>query len=108
MSGYARDEEILEAIGINENEEKIVPVVPCVIIYPEHVKLETDDSMDNEEKKEIEEYNKNHLEFNPDGTPIMVLVKNNNIPGFKEFYKLCVKLPVRVRPAEISANNLRQ
>ena len=67
MSGYARDKKILEAIGIKEGEEK---VVPCVIIYPDN------------------------LEFNPDGTPIMKLVQNNKILGFNKFYKLCVPLPV--------------
>ena len=82
MSGYARDEKILKAMGINEKEEKIVPVIPCVIIYPG-----TEDTSF---------FNNNH-----EPVPVMDLVKNRDlvknkkckISGFKEFYKLCIKLP---------------
>ena len=96
MSGYARDKKILEAMGINENEEKkeekVVPVVPCVIIYPE-LKLETDESV-----SEIED-----TAFFDNNKPVLVkdLVNNEKckISGFKEFYKLCIKLPA-VKPPE--------
>lgn len=91
MSGYARDKKILEAMGINENEEK---VVPCVIIYPEHVKLETDESM--LETEDTAFFNNNH-----EPVHIRDLVNNEKckISGFKEFYKLCIKLPA-VKPPE--------
>lgn len=91
MSGYARDEKILKAMGINENEEK---VVPCVIIYPEHVKLETDESMSETEDTAF--FNNNH-----EPVHIRDLVNNEKckISGFKEFYKLCIKLPA-VKPPE--------
>ena len=87
ISGYARDKKILEAMGINENEEKIIP---CVIIYPEHVKLETDESMSETEDTSF---------FDNNNMPVFIKVLVNNkkckIPGFKEFYKLCIKLPVK-------------
>lgn len=87
MSGYARDKKILEAMGINEKEEKIIP---CVIIYPEHVKLETDESVSETEDTSF--FNNNH-----EPVPVMDLVNNEKckISGFKEFYKLCIKLPVK-------------
>lgn len=91
MSGYARDKKILKAMEINENEEK---VVPCVIIYPEHVKLETDESVSETEDTSF--FNNNH-----EPVPVRDLVKNKKckISGFKEFYKLYVKLPA-VKPPE--------
>ncbi len=83
MSGYARDEKILEAMGINEKEEKVVPVVPCVIIYPG-----TEDTTF---------FDNNHQPVHIRNLVNMDLVNNEKckIFDFKEFYKLCIKLPVR-------------
>lgn len=72
LSGYARDEKILESLNLH-TEEKIVQ---CVIIYPE---LESS-SIENETIFES-------------SVPILELVQGHKIPGFRNFYRLCVKLP---------------
>lgn len=72
LSGYARDEKILKALG-SHTEEKIVP---CVIIYPE---LESS-SIENETIFES-------------SVPILELVQGHKISGFRNFYRLCIKLP---------------
>ena len=72
LSGYARYEKILKALG-SHTEEKIVQ---CVIIYPE---LESS-SIENETIFES-------------SVPILELVQGHEIPGFRNFYRLCIKLP---------------
>ena len=97
LSGYSRDNRILRAIGVKkaslqENE----PVIPCIIIYPEYQELEIDKLMDEEEKKEIEEYNKSDsLKSTVFDKPMLQLVEGHDIPGFRKFYKLFVELPVK-------------
>lgn len=97
LSGYARDNKILKAMGIQKaSSTETENVVRCIIIYPEYQKMEFDDITDNEEKKEIEKFNEkeNNKEtiFNQ---PILELIKGHEIPYFREFYKLCIKLPVK-------------
>ena len=97
LSGYARDDRILRSMGIKKkdfNEEE--NVVNCVIIYPEYQKLEIDDSMDDEEKLEIINYN-NKENQNPTvfNKPIKELIEGHDIPGFRKFYKLFVELPIK-------------
>lgn len=94
LSGYARDNKILKTMEIEKGDEK---VVECVIIYPEHVKIDIPDgnNLDNEERKEIEKNNNESQTEICFGEPILDLVKNHEIPGFRKFYKICVKLPVR-------------
>lgn len=97
ISGYARDDKILKKLGLYktsfENNENMVR---CVIIYPEYMKIEIEDTMDDIEKKEIEDFNnkdkKNDLIFN---CPLLELIKDNDIPGFRKFYKISVNLPIR-------------
>ena len=36
LSGYARDKSLLGALGIDCTDEDVVPVVPCMILYPLH------------------------------------------------------------------------
>ena len=94
LSGYARDNKILKTMEIEKGDEK---VVECVIIYPEHVKIDIPDgnNLDNEERKEIEKNNNESQTEICFGEPILDLVKNHEILGFRKFYKICVKLPVR-------------
>ena len=66
------DEKILKALNLH-TEEKIVP---CVIIYPE---LESS-SIENETIFES-------------SVPILELVQGHKISGFRNFYRLCIKLP---------------
>ena len=52
--------------------------------------------MDEEEKKEIEEYNKSDsLKSTVFDKPMLQLVEGHDIPGFRKFYKLFVELPVK-------------
>ena len=97
ISGYARDDKILKKLGIYKTSfEKDENMVRCVIIYPEYMKIEIEDNMDDVEKKEIESFNnkenKNEIFFN---RPILELIKGQDIPGFRKFYKISVSLPIR-------------
>lgn len=67
LSGYARDEKILKKLEVNDKYQ----IIPCLIIYP------LDDSNDSEEFS-LDNYND----------------MNNAIPGFVEFYKVGISLPI--------------
>ncbi len=99
ISGYARDDKILRTMGVKKTSfEDNENMVRCVIIYPEYMEMEDDDALDNDEREEIEEYNKNENknEVVFDRTrPILELIKDHDIPGYRKFYKLYVNLPVR-------------
>ena len=96
ISGYARDEKILKALkvketGFNEDDN----LIRCVIIYPEPMEIEIDDSMDEDEKENIKKFNNDEIKESIEITkPITELIEGNQIPGFRKFYKLCIKLPV--------------
>lgn len=97
LSGYSRDDRILRTMGVKKTViQETEPIIPCIIIYPEYQKLEIDKIMDEEEKKEIEEYNKTDssktIVFDK---PMLQLVEGHDIPGFRKFYKLFVELPVK-------------
>lgn len=94
LSGYARDDKILKAMGVSQDEN----IVSCVIIYPEHKKIEADGIEDETEKQEIKNFNENETEDKSEvvlDKPILELVQGHKIPGYRKFYKLCVNLPVR-------------
>lgn len=70
ISGYARDELILEKMGWTKNGEiNVTDVPPCVVIYPEY---------ENEE----ETFDSNYL-----------LNKAERIDGYTNFYKVAVNVP---------------
>lgn len=96
ISGYARDEKILKVLKVKktafDEEENLIR---CVIIYPEPINFEIDDSMDEEEKTQIDSYNENEIkDLIEIKQPISEMIKDHDIPGFRKFYKLCIKLPV--------------
>ena len=70
LSGYARDKSILEQIGISTNGDNTVPVVDCIIIYPN--KEGGDDIPDN-----------------------FASLKKDAIAKFHNFYKYGIRLPCR-------------
>ncbi len=97
LSGYSRDNRILRAMGVKKTSlQENEPIIPCIIIYPEYQEFEIDKLMDEEEKKEIEEYNKSDsLKSTVFDKPMLQLVEGHDIPGFRKFYKLFVELPVK-------------
>ena len=86
ISGYARDRKILEALGVNnfDNEE-----VKCIIIYPERINFESNDTdFTEEEQKEIEGDDCKEATF--EGS---LISQSSEIKWFRNFYKISVKLP---------------
>lgn len=88
ISGYARDKKILNALGWKyEQDSQNGDFLPkCVIIYPECVNLQKDESDDEKDDSCCE-----ITEFSPEG-----ILKSGNIkeiPTFKGFYKIAVALP---------------
>lgn len=90
ISGYARDEKILKALGWKPEDgcKEEYYFLRCVIIYPDKsAKFENESEYKDDECEEISS-------FNPDG-----IIKENSkikeIPGFVGFYKIAVPLPVR-------------
>lgn len=89
ISGYARDEKILNALKWDAVEKagkgEFFP--KCVIIYPNpSIKLAEEDG----ETEQDSDCNSVQA-FDPKG--IVVSGKLKQIPGFKEFYKIAVPLP---------------
>ena len=97
ISGYARDEKILKALKVNKTAfDEEDNLIRCVIIYPEPMDLEIDDIKDTSEIDDIKAYNEKELKESVEiNKPITQLIENHDIPGFRKFYKLCIKLPVR-------------
>lgn len=73
VSGYARDEKIISHFNDDPNEAE---VYPCLIIYP-----------GKQDPEDVE-----LVHFNPEES---LLNKARKIRGFKNFYKLGVKLPFK-------------
>lgn len=95
LSGYARDDKILKSLKIKkESFETEENVIKCVIIYPEKIDIELEENMDEEEKSEIQTYNSQEITDIKFSKPISELIKNQNIPGFRKFYKLSIPLPI--------------
>lgn len=97
ISGYARDEKILKALKIEKtalNEED--NLIPCVIIYPEPIDFEIEDIKDTSEIDDIKAYNEKELKESVEiNKPITQIIEKHGIPGFRKFYKMCIKLPVK-------------
>lgn len=88
ISGYARDKKILKELNINENDNE---EIKCVIIYPEPIKLDTDqDSTDNGTEEIKDEECKRISSFNKDNT---IIDQSSKITLFRNFYKIAVPLP---------------
>lgn len=97
ISGYARDEKILKALKVEKTAfDEEDNLIRCVIIYPEPIDFEIEDIKDTSEIDEIKAYNEKELKESVEiNKPITQLIENHDIPGFRKFYKLCIKLPVR-------------
>ena len=88
ISGYARDKKILRELNINENDNK---EIKCVIIYPEPIKLDTEEDWTEEEKKEMQDADCNELSSFDVCKPIVS--QSSEITQFRNFYKIAVLLP---------------
>ncbi|MBO4738467.1 MAG: hypothetical protein J5606_02790 [Bacteroidales bacterium] len=79
ISGYARDRKILKRLGTDEQEVK------CVIIYPDPIKLESDeiDTDVDDNCKELYSFEKGDL-----------ILQCSEIKWFRNFYKISIKLPL--------------
>ena len=89
MSGYARDYKIRKQMGLRKDDAAIVP---CVIIYPEYIPVESEEDMSEEEKEEVLSQEEDTvLDF--ECKSIRDIIHNHQIPGFKEFYKISINLP---------------
>ena len=88
ISGYARDKKILRELNINENDNE---EIKCVIIYPEPIKLDTDQDWTEEEKKEMQDADCNELSSFDVCKPIVS--QSSEITQFRNFYKIAVLLP---------------
>ena len=96
ISGYARDEKILNALGwraeLDSENGKSFP--KCLIIYPDSntgFKRETGDSEEEPDESKMEEMVGEYPEEK-------ILCKESHykeIPGFKDFYKIAVPLPLK-------------
>lgn len=94
ISGYARDEKILKALGwraeLDSENGKFFP--KCLIIYPDPntgFKRETGDSEEEPDESLMDEIKDG---FQKEG--ILSDVSHiREIPGFKDFYKIAVPLP---------------
>lgn len=86
LSGYARDEKILNALGVAESDNYIPP---CVIIYPESCVISDDDNDTLDDCIEIKAF---------DSDRTIVGQCGSKINGFKEFYKVAVRLPICEMP----------
>ena len=77
ISAYARDQKILDSLG----SEDVIP--KCLIIYPEKVEVEEDwEYSEIDTCTQVEGFSKG-----------LILDDAKIIRGFKEFYKLSIKLP---------------
>ena len=84
ISGYARDTKILKALNADEQEIK------CLIIYPEPLVFIQD--IDNSEEDTYYALSDECKEINNfDGDLIPI---SSKIKMFRNFYKICVTLPV--------------
>ncbi len=92
MSGYARDNKILNLFDKSVDKEK---VPPCVIIYPEMQQIEIEKDDDEEIQNEIEKQKKDFTKLKENSDINDLLADENKIPGFKEFYKISIELPQR-------------
>ena len=87
ISGYARDWKILQKMAITKiySEE-----IKCLIIYPEPVVFQNDETLSEEERKDISDdtcYNATTF----DGKLIDLC---SEIKWFRNFYKISIKLPI--------------
>ena len=79
ISGYARDWKILRHLKISVDD---VEEVKCLIIYPEPIKLESDDESDSD------------CQSVSDFSEKSVLKNAVQIRGFRNFYKISVQMPI--------------
>ena len=96
ISGYARDEKILKVLGWKPEEESAKGnyFPKCLIIYPDsstRFKRERDDSEDETEESAMIELTGG---FPKDGI-LRDTLHLRKIPGFKDFYKIAVPLPMK-------------
>lgn len=74
LSGYSRDNKILNRLGYNIENPKSIPVVPCVIIYP----------CENSENTLPQEFDKNKT----------ILEQSTKDDNLLFFYRLRIALPI--------------
>lgn len=91
ISGYARDKMILNHFDKSIRHS----VIPCVIIYPVIKKMEIEEGMSENEREEILKQDGLFSDFSEGKTLKELLTSKHKIPGFEEFYKLSVALPIR-------------
>lgn len=96
ISRYARDEKILKVLGWKPEEESAKGnyFPKCLIIYPDpntRFKRERDDSEDETEESAMIELTGG---FPKDGI-LRDTLHLRKIPGFKDFYKIAVPLPMK-------------
>lgn len=96
LSGYARDEKILKALGIAKDNNYIPP---CVIIYPEKRILSSDDKADGNESGNNAVLDDCTEVKSFDSCKSIIDQCGNKIAGFAKFYKIAVPLPPAVRSA---------
>ncbi|MBR6124997.1 TonB-dependent receptor [Candidatus Saccharibacteria bacterium] len=94
ISGYARDEKILKALGWNAEAESAKGnyFPKCLIIYPDPnigFKREAGDSEEESDESKMEEIKNG---FQKDGI-LSDTTHIRKIPGFRDFYKIAVPLP---------------
>jgi 5-methylcytosine-specific restriction enzyme subunit McrC len=87
ISGYARDWKILQRLSITKTYSE---EIKCLIIYPEPVVFQTDETLSEEERQDISNDTcKDVTTF--DGKLIDLC---SEIRWFRNFYKISVKLPM--------------
>ena len=87
ISGYARDWKILQRLTINKTYSE---EIKCLIIYPEPVVFQTDETLSEEERQDISNDTcKDVTTF--DGNLIDLC---SEIKWFRNFYKISIKLPM--------------
>lgn len=86
ISGYARDWKILQSLSISKTYSE---EIKCIIIYPEPVVFQTDETLSEEESQDVHNDSCNDItSFNGE-----ILNLCSEIKWFRNFYKISVKLP---------------
>ena len=86
MSGYARDWKILQKLSITKTYSE---EIKCLIIYPETVVFQNDDTLSEEERKDVS--NDNCKDVTSFGGKLIDLC--SEIRWFRNFYKISISLP---------------
>lgn len=88
VCGYARDEKILEAMGYKIKEEKTIPVVSCLVIFPNNKEVNETEKVEGEETVSCD--------VSKDEIGISALSKElKKAKGFYKFYKIAIDLPIK-------------